>query len=135
MRRRVTAAILASIMMGTYAPPASAFFGLGRIVLDPSNLAQNISTATNTVRQINNQVRQLQNEARMILNQVEDLRSLDFNSIEELTRILEQIDALMRQSEEISYEVGESSRRYQETYPESYEDLTTDEIVVHALAQ
>lgn len=135
MRRRIIAVCLSSVLMGTLAPPASAFFGLGRIVLDPSNLAQNISTATNTVRQINNQVRQLQNEAQMILNQVEDLRNLDFNSIDELTRILEEIDALMRQSEEITYEVGESERRYQETYPESYEDLTNDEIVVHALDQ
>ena len=135
MRRRIIAACLSVTMAASLAPPASAFFGLGNIVLDPSNLAQNISTATNTVRQINNQISQLQNEAEMILNQVENLRNLDFNSIEELTRILEDIDALMRQSEEITYEVGESERRYEETFPESYEALTNEEIVVHALDQ
>lgn len=135
MRRRIVATCLTVLMSVTFVSPASAFFGLGSIVLDPSNLAQNISTATNTVRQINNQVRQLQNEAQMILNQVEDLRNLDFNSIEELTRILEEIDSLMRQSEDISYEVEESKRLYQKNYPESYEALTNEEIVTHALDQ
>lgn len=135
MRRRIIATCLASILMATTAPPASAFFGLGRIVLDPSNLAQNISTATNTVRQINNQIVQLQNEAQMILNQVENLQNLDFNSIETLTRILDEIDALMRESEDITYEVGESARKYQDAYPESYEELTNEQIVVHALDQ
>lgn len=136
MRRRIITACLTSIMLsGTFAQPASAFFGLGGIVLDPTNLVQNIATATNTVRQINIQISQLQNEAQIILNQVEDLRNLDFNSIDELTRILEEIDALMHQSEDISYEVNESERNYEETYPDSYEDLTNDEIVVHALDQ
>ncbi|MEO0883026.1 MAG: P-type conjugative transfer protein TrbJ [Pseudomonadota bacterium] len=135
MRRRIVSTCLAAILMTSQVQPAHAFFGLGRIVLDPSNLAQNISTATNTVRQINNQIRQLQNEAQMILNQVEDLRQLDFNSIEELLSILDRIDDLMRESEEISYEVAESERRYQETYPDSYEELTNDEIVTHAIDQ
>lgn len=135
MRRRMIAICLASLLIATQASPAHAFFGLGNIVLDPSNLAQNISTATNTVRQINNQVRQLQNEAQMIINQVEDLTELDFNAIEDLLGILERIDALMRESEEISYEVEESERRYQETFPESYEALTNDELVQHALDQ
>jgi P-type conjugative transfer protein TrbJ len=31
--------------------------------------------------------------------------------------------------------VGESERRYEETFPESYEALTNEEIVVHALDQ
>ena len=135
MRRRIITLCLTLIMTGIFSPQASAFFGLGNIVLDPSNLAQNISTATNTVRQINNQVRQLQNEAQMIIHQVEELKSLDFNSIETLTRILEEIDALMRQSEDISYEIEASKRLYEKNFPDSYEALSNEDIVAHALDQ
>lgn len=135
MRRRIRSLIASVAALSLVATPAHAFFGLGNIVLDPANLAENITTAANTIDQINNQIEQLQNEARMILNQVENLRALDFNSIHDLTRILERIDALMRQSDEISYEVGVSERRYEEVFPESYETLTNEEIVTEALSQ
>lgn len=135
MRRRIRALIVSLSALSFAVSPAHAFFGLGNIVLDPANLAENITTAANTIDQINNQIEQLQNEARMILNQVENLKRLDFNTIDDLTRILESIDALMRQSDEISYEVGESERRYEEAFPESYEALTNEEIVTEALSQ
>ena len=135
MRRRIIALTLSIATLGFTAMPAQAFFGLGSIVLDPANLAENISTATNTVKQINNQVSQLQNEARMLINQAENLAELDFNAIQELQRILEQIDALMNEADEITYEVEESRRVYEEKYPESYEDLTNEEIVTHAMDQ
>ncbi|MEM9580698.1 MAG: P-type conjugative transfer protein TrbJ, partial [Pseudomonadota bacterium] len=37
--------------------------------------------------------------------------------------------------DEITYEVEESERRYEENFPESYEDLTNREIVVRATDQ
>jgi P-type conjugative transfer protein TrbJ len=71
----------------------------------------------------------------MLINQAEDLKSLDFDSIEHLKRILERIDALMREADEITYEVEESERRYEGRFPESYEDLTNEEIVERATDQ
>jgi len=68
MRRRIIAALLLAAAPMTIAPPAHAIFGIGDIVIDPSNLAQNILTAANTLEQINNQVKQLQNEADMLIN-------------------------------------------------------------------
>lgn len=135
MRRRIIAAICAAMTMGVFAPPASAIFGVGGIVLDPSNLAQNIATAANTLRQINNQIQQLQNEAQMLINQAEDLANLDENAVAHLQAILERLDELMREADEITYEVETSSERYEEKYPESYEDLTNEEIVEHAIEQ
>ncbi len=132
MRRRIIAALLAGTCLGTYAPPAEAVFGVGDIVIDPTNLVQNIITALNTLEQINNQITQLQNEAQMLINQAEDLASLDTNSLDDLVRILEEIDALIREGDEITYEVGESEKRYEEMYPESYEDLTNEDLVVRA---
>jgi len=135
MRRRIIAILMAGAAIGTYAPPAEAIFGVGDIVIDPTNLIQNILTALNTLEQINNQIEQLQNEAQMLINQAEDLASLDHDSLADLVRILEEIDALIREGDEITYEVEESERRYEETFPESYEDLTNAEMVVRATDQ
>lgn len=136
MRRRIAAILISACAVNLMAtPPADAIFGVGDVVIDPTNLVQNVLTATRTLEQINNQIAQLQNETEMILNQVEDLKSLDFDTISDLKRILEQIDALMRQGEDISYEVATSEKRYEETFPESYKDLTNQEIVVRATDQ
>jgi len=85
-RFRVVA--LASAIGFTVAQPAQALFGVGDIVLDPSNLAQNILTAARTLEQINNQVQQLQNEANMLINQARNLERLDFNSVNRLRSAL-----------------------------------------------
>ncbi|HBL93053.1 MAG TPA: P-type conjugative transfer protein TrbJ [Hyphomonas sp.] len=135
MRRRIIALLLAGASLTAVAPPAEAIFGVGDIVIDPTNLVQNILTAANTLEQINNQIEQLQNEAEMLINQAENLAALDHDSLSDLIRILEQIDALLREGDEISYEVEESERRYAETFPDSYEDLTNEEIVERATDQ
>lgn len=135
MRRRIITLCLAVLMGVVFARPAHALFGLGDIVLDPTNLAQNVLTAERTLAQINNQIRQLQNEADMLINQAENLKQLDYSSIEHLARILETIETLMRRAVEITYEAEQSERAYQERYPESYEDLTNSEIVESALDQ
>ncbi|HCX11599.1 MAG TPA: P-type conjugative transfer protein TrbJ, partial [Hyphomonas sp.] len=85
MRRRMIAILLGSVssLVGL-APPANALLGVGDVVIDPTNLVQNIVTATNTLEQINNQVQQLQHEAQMLVNQSEDLKRLDYASIEHL---------------------------------------------------
>ena len=135
MRRRIIPLLIAGSFVFIATPRADAIFGVGDVVIDPTNLVQNILTAANTLEQINNQIEQLQNEAQMLINQAEDLKSLDFDSIEHLKRILERIDALMREADEITYEVEESERRYEERFPESYEDLTNEEIVERATDQ
>lgn len=135
MRRRIIPLLFAGSFVFIASPPADAIFGVGDVVIDPTNLVQNILTAANTLEQINNQIEQLQNEAQMLINQAEDLKSLDFDSIEHLKRILERIDRLMRDADEITYEVEESERRYEERFPDSYEDLTNEEIVERATDQ
>ena len=85
---RFRAVALASAIAFTVAQPAQALFGVGDIVLDPSNLAQNMLTAARTLEQINNQVQQLQNEANMLVNQARNLQRLDFNSVNRLRSAL-----------------------------------------------
>jgi type IV secretion system protein TrbJ len=135
MRRRIVPLFVASLVVALASPRADALFGVGDVVIDPTNLVQNILTAANTLKQINNQIAQLQNEAQMLVNQAEDLKNLDYTSTEHLRRVLERIETLMRRADEITYEVEQSERAYAERFPESYGDLTRDEIVQTAIVQ
>lgn len=120
MRRRIIAALLLAAAPMTIAPPAHAIFGVGDIVIDPSNLAQNILTAANTLEQINNQVKQLQNEADMLINQATNLVRTGYNPQTEINRLLNEISVLMDRARSISYVVSETDRLFQENFPEDY---------------
>ena len=120
MRRRIIAALLLAAAPMTIAPPAHAIFGIGDIVIDPSNLAQNILTAANTLEQINNQVKQLQNEADMLINQATNLVRTGYNPQAEINRLLNEISVLMDRARSISYVVSETDRLFQENFPEDY---------------
>lgn len=137
MRGRVISICISAAALGLTAPlPASAFFGgVGGVVIDPTNLVQNTNSAINTLQQINNQIRQLQNEAQMLIDSADNLARLDQSSIDELHRILERIDGLMKQGDDLTYEVATSEQRYEEEFPESYSNLTNQEIVVQAMDQ
>ena len=54
MRRRVTAVLVGMLGLSLTVPRADALLGVGDVVIDPTNLVQNIVTATNTLEQINN---------------------------------------------------------------------------------
>lgn len=129
MRRRIIAACLCALSM-SQVPEAHAQFG--SVVFDPANFAENVATAAHTLRSLNNQIRQLQNEADMILNQIENLKTLDANTLSDLTRILNQIDALMQQGEDISYNVAVARQRYEAAYPRTYVPFTNQDIAVRA---
>ena len=136
MRRRMIALLLGSVSsFGLVGSPANALLGVGDVVIDPTNLVQNILTATHTLEQINNQIQQLQHEAQMLVNQAEDLKRLDYASTQHLKRLLERIETLMREAGEVTYEVEQSERQYREAFPDSYEDLTNEEIVAEAADQ
>ena len=136
MRRRMIALLLGSVSSLSLAPlPANALLGVGDVVIDPTNLVQNILTATHTLEQINNQIQQLQHEAQMLVNQAEDLKRLDYASTQHLKRLLERIETLMREAGEVTYEVEQSERQYRKAFPDSYEDLSNEEIVAEAADQ
>ena len=135
MRRSIIAAILMATTPLTLAPPAHAIFGVGDIVIDPTNLAQNILTAARSLEQINNQIQQLRNEAAMLQNQAEDLLSLDINISVELGRIMDEIFKLTEEANAISYRVEETEQVFQTYYPEEYEDWSSTEMAEAAVWQ
>ena len=135
MRRRMIAALLLAAAPMTIAPPAHAIFGIGDIVIDPSNLAQNILTAANTLEQINNQVKQLQNEADMLINQATNLVRTGYNPQAEINRLLNEISVLMDRARSISYVVRETDRLFQENFPEDYSTWSSTQTATAAEMQ
>ncbi len=101
-------------------PPAHALFGVGDIVLDPTNLVQNTLTAVRTLEQINNQIRQLQNEAQMLINQARNLASLPFSVVNRLRSNLATTQRLIAQARGLAYDVANMDREFARLYPEQY---------------
>jgi P-type conjugative transfer protein TrbJ len=112
----ITAAVLVWIM-----PAAQAQW----VVIDPSNLAQNIMTAARALEQINNQVRQLQNEAQMLTNQARNLTGLDFSALNELRRTLSATNQLLQQAQGLAFDLSRMETEFARLYPDTYASSTS----------
>ncbi len=90
------------------------------VVIDPTNLAQNLMTAANTLEQINNQIKQLQNQAQSLMNQAKNLTSLDFSTLNELRSALSATNRLIQQAQGLAFNVQQMETQFQQLYPESF---------------
>lgn len=107
-------------------PQANALFGVGDIVIDPTNLAQNVLTAERTLRQIRNQVRQIANEARMLENMASDLRALPTSVMSDLRRDLYELETLIGSAKGIAYDPVRIDDAYGTVFSASYDpDVVT----------
>jgi P-type conjugative transfer protein TrbJ len=117
---RIAALAVASALALGIAPPAHALFGIGDIVFDPTNLAQNIMTAANTLEQINNQIRQLQNEALMLMNQAKNLTGMNFSALAQLRAALAATNQLIQQAQGLAFNVSQMESEFARLYPSAY---------------
>ena len=90
------------------------------VVIDPTNLAQNLMTAANTLEQINNQIKQLQNQAQSLTNQAKNLTGLDFSALNELRAALSATNRLIQQAQGLAFNVQQMETQFQQLYPESF---------------
>ena len=116
-----TALVLTFAIPMTVSPvivtPAHAFFGgLGRIVYDPTNHAENLLTAARTLEQINNQIASLQNEAEMLINQARNLESLPYSSLRTLQQNVQQTQQLLDEAQNIAFDVEQVDQMFREDY-------------------
>lgn len=85
-------------------------------VFDPSNYAQNLQTAANTLKQINNQLTALQNQTQMLLNQARHLTSLPISLVNAIDQTFTQTQNILRNVDRIAYDVqaiGQAFASYQ----------------------
>ncbi|MDR3391855.1 MAG: P-type conjugative transfer protein TrbJ [Sulfuriferula sp.] len=90
------------------------------VVIDPTNLAQNILTAAHTLEQINNQIRQLQNEAQSLMNEARNLASLPFNVVNRLRSNLDTTRQLIAQARGLAFDIQNMDQQFAQLYPEQY---------------
>jgi len=86
------------------------------VVYDPSNFAQNVQTAANTLKQINNQLTSLQNQTQMLLNQARHLTSLPLSLVSAIDQTFTQTQNILRNVDRIAYDVqaiGQTFSNYQ----------------------
>lgn len=113
-------AVLAAAVLLACAPAAHAQW----VVIDPTNLAQNLMTAANTLEQINNQVKQLQNQADMLRNQEKHLASLGFSALPELKETLAAAGKLIQQANGLAFDVSRMESDFKRLYPQRYDRAT-----------
>ena len=90
------------------------------VVIDPTNLAQNILTAAHTLEQINNQIKQLQNEAQSLMNEARNLASLPFNVVNRLRSNLDTTRQLISQARGLAFDIQNMDQQFAQLYPEQY---------------
>ncbi len=114
MKKTLLAAVTA--ILTALAPGAHAQW----VVIDPTNLVQNILTAARTLEQINHQIRQLQTEAQMLTNQARNLTGLDFSALAELRAALSATNQLIQQAQGLAFNVSQMEADFRRLYPDSY---------------
>lgn len=110
--RRLAAASAFALSLAFLSAPASAQF----VVFDPTNYAQNVLTAANTLQQINNQITSLQNEARMLINQGRNLANLPYSSLQTIQQSISQTQQLLREAQRIAYDVQQIDLAFSTQY-------------------
>ena len=132
MRRTFIGLLMSGAIALAPLQPAHAILGVGDVVIDPSNLAQNILTAARTLEMINNQINQLQNEAQMLINEARNLQSLPYSSLARLQATIARTQALLGQAQRIAYEVSEIERAFTEQYGDAAAAGDFDAMIANA---
>lgn len=127
------AALLASSCL--IAPPAHALFGLGDVVYDPANYAQNVLTAVRSLEQINNQIRQIQNQATSLLNEAKNLESLPVSTLADLKAQVEQTQALLARARRVAFNVQAVQQAFSDRYKGTALTASQTQMVAHAEAR
>jgi P-type conjugative transfer protein TrbJ len=118
--KKTLLAIAATVLVGTM-PAAQAQW----VVIDPTNLVQNIMTAARALEQINNQIKQLQNEAQMLMNDAKNLTSLDFSALNQLRAALSATNQLLQQAQGLAFNLSQMETEFARLYPNAYTASTS----------
>lgn len=110
-KRPLVAATAVAILLSLNSPSSAQL-----AVFDPTNYAQNVMTAANTLRQINNQITSLQNEARMLINQGKNLTNLPYSSLQSLQQSIGETQRLLNEAQRIAYDMRQIDQAFSTQY-------------------
>jgi len=120
--------LTAIVLPLAFSTPAHAIFGIGDIVIDPTNLVQNVLTATRTLQQVQIQIQTLRNQAQHLVSQGFDVSG-------ELGRTLNEITRLTNEARALTYRIDQIERAFESHFPDAYADWSLTEQAQIADAQ
>ena len=120
--------LTAVVLPLAFSTPAHAIFGFGDIVIDPTNLVQNVLTATRTLQQVQIQIQSLRNQAQHLVSQGFDVSG-------ELGRTLNEITRLTNEARALTYRIDQIERAFESHFPDAYADWSLTEQAQIADAQ
>jgi len=97
-------------------------------VIDPTNLVQNVLTATRTLQQVQLQIQTLRNQAEHLVSQGFDVSG-------ELGRTLNEITRLTNEARALTYRIDQIERAFESHFPDAYADWSLTEQAQIADAQ
>lgn len=119
--RRAFLCVSVGALSGVLAPEAAA----QRVVIDPSNLAQNVLQAARAIEQINNQIRQIEQQARMLARSPLQLSP-------QLTQAIDEARTVFDAASEVSFEASRIGENLRALYPETFEDFDLEAVLSRA---
>ena len=120
--------LTAVVMPLAFSTPAHAIFGFGDIVIDPTNLIQNVLTATRTLQQVQIQIQSLRNQAQHLVSQGFDVSG-------DLNQTLNEITRLTNEARALTYRIDQIERAFESHFPDAYADWSVTEQAQIADAQ
>lgn len=110
--RHLAAASVVATSLIAAARPASAQW----VVIDPTNLSQNVLTAARELQQVDNQIQMLTNQATSLVNQARNLASLPMSTLTQLESSVTRTQSLLSQAQNIAFSV----QRIEQVFSASY---------------
>ena len=120
--------LTAVVMPLAFSTPAHAIFGFGDIVIDPTNLIQNVLTASRTLQQVQIQIQSLRNQAQHLVSQGFDVSG-------DLNQTLNEITRLTNEARALTYRIDQIERAFESHFPDAYADWSVTEQAQIADAQ
>lgn len=93
-----------------------------RVVIDPSNLAQNVLQAARAIEQINNQIRQIEQQAHMLARSPLQLSPLLSQAIDEAREVFDAASG-------VSFEASRVGENLRDLYPETFENFDLENVL------
>lgn len=99
-------------------------------VFDASNFTQNVRTAVAQLRALEQRLQMIRNQIDQYRWMLDQIRPLKDPTLRDLTRLLGDIDRLLRRTRGLLYNHPEADEKFKKTYPafEASEDLRADEM-------
>jgi len=88
------------------------------IVFDPSNYAQNIVTARNSIVSLLQQATLIQQQVQSLQYQWRNVQQLKAHHFRDISDILQKIDRVTQAGQAISYAMTDIDKRFREKYPD-----------------